>query len=86
MTDMNKSCMSLMSHAYSICIRMYVLQELENDLGSVQEKYAVEWSFTMREHERNMAELITYDDMESVTKQLEEEHEKNVQVNGLCIG
>ena len=41
----------------------------------------MEWSFTMREHERNMAELITYDDMESVTKQLEEEYEKNVQVS-----
>ena len=67
-----------------VYVRTYVLQELENDLASVQEKYAVEWSFTMREHERNMAKLITYDDMESVTKQLEEEYEKNVQVSRLC--
>ena len=70
-------------HMLALYVRVctYVLQELENDLASVQEKYAVEWSFTMREHERNMAELITYDDMECVTKQLEEEYEKNVRVS-----
>ena len=39
----------------------------------------------MREHERNMAELITYDDMESVTKQLEEEHKKDIKVIGLGL-
>ena len=39
----------------------------------------------MREHERNIAELITYDDMESVTKQLEEEHERNMEVSGLTF-
>ena len=40
----------------------------------------MELSFTMREHERNTAELITYDDMESVTKQLEEECEEKIKV------
>ena len=49
-------------------------------MTGLQQKHAVEWSFTMREHERNIAELITYDDMECVTKQLEEECEKKIEV------
>ena len=40
----------------------------------------MEQSFTLREHERDMAELITYDDMESVTKQMEEESEQQIEV------
>ena len=33
----------------------------------------------MREHGCDMAELITYDDMESVTKQLDEECKKKIE-------
>ena len=50
---------------------------------SVKQKHATELSFTLREQERNVAELITYDDMESVTKQLEEEYEKSIEVSVL---
>ena len=50
---------------------------------SVKQKHATELSFTLREQERNVAELITYDDMESVTKQLEEEYDKSIEVSVL---
>ena len=66
-----------------ICIYVhiiYIVQELEDTVVSLQRKHAVEWSFTMREHERDIAELITYDDMESVTKQLDEECVKKIEV------
>ena len=77
--------MILYYNTYIITVYAYVLQELENDITGVQQNDAVDWSFALREHEHNMAELITYDDLESVTKQLEEEREKNMEVIGLRL-
>ena len=79
------ACHLLMSHAYIIHTYVYVLQELENKLAGVQENHVDEWSFTIKENEFSMGELITYNDMESVTKELKEEHGKNIEVSGLCI-
>ena len=31
-----------------------------------------------------MAELVSYEDVETLTKELDEEYEKNIQVSGLC--
>ena len=69
-------CTYVSTYTYII----HILQELEDTIVGLQRKHAVEWSFTLREHERDMAELITYDDMESVTNQLEEEYEKKIEV------
>ena len=54
----------------------YVLQDLENELQKC--------ALLNREQERNMAELVSYEDVETLTKKLDEEYEKNIQVSGLC--
>ena len=54
----------------------YVLQDLENELQKC--------ALLNREQERNMAELVSYEDVETLTKELDEEYEKNIQVSGLC--
>ena len=56
------------------------MQELESNLNSLHQRFVAERSFAMREHERDMAELITYDDMEFVTVQLEEECQQKISV------
>ncbi|XP_065909022.1 uncharacterized protein [Dysidea avara] len=54
------------------------IEELESNLNSLHQRFVAERSFAMREHERDMAELITYDDMEFVTVQLEEECQQKI--------
>ena len=56
------------------------MKDLENDLNSLNQRFAAERSFAMREHERDIAELITYDDMEFVTIQLEKESQQKITV------
>ena len=72
-----------MSHPYHLCpmrictyIYIYVLQDLENELQKC--------ALLNREQERNMAELVSYEDVETLTKELDEEYEKKIQVSGLC--
>ena len=62
--------------ALCIYVHKYVLQDLENELQKC--------ALLNREQERNMAELVSYEDVETLTKELDEEYEKNIQVSGLC--
>ena len=57
------------------------MQELETDLAKSHQQFAAERSFAIREHERDVAELITYDDLEFLTIQLEEEAKQKIDVS-----
>ena len=56
------------------------MKELQNKLNSLNWRITAERSFAMREHERDIAELITYDDLEFLTVQLEQESQQKITV------
>jgi len=56
------------------------MKELQNKLNSLNWRITAERSFAMREHERDIAELITYDGVEFVAIQLEQESQQKITV------